>query len=204
MPKTTHKKVSELGENFEGQFLIAMPSVAAGCFARSVILICAHSDDGAMGLIINLQAQDVAFTDLLAQLDIAYDGLEETVPSHIRNRRIHIGGPVSTSRGFILHTPDYFVSSSSVRINNNLCLTSTIDILRAISSDKGPQKSFMALGYSGWAPGQLENEFANNGWLNCPVDCDLVFDDNIDSKYERALSKLGISPSHLSSEAGHA
>ena len=126
------------------------------------------------------------------------------MPTGILDHKIHIGGPVSTSRGFILHTPDYFVSSSSVRVHNNICLTSTIDILKAIVSSQGPQQVFMALGYAGWGPGQLETEFANNSWLNCPADCDLIFDADVETKYERALSKLGISPIYLSPEAGHA
>ncbi|MEO1607987.1 MAG: YqgE/AlgH family protein [Pseudomonadota bacterium] len=204
MENYTSQNISELSGNLEGQFLIAMPSISDGCFARSVIFMCAHSNDGAMGLIINLPAEDIVFADLLAQLEDLDKEVADIAPADICNRKVHIGGPVATSRGFILHSPDYFVSPSSVRVHRDICLTSTVDILKAILQGQGPRQSFMALGYAGWAPGQLENEFANNGWLNCPADCDLIFDDNIETKYERALSKLGISPSHLSAEAGHA
>jgi len=198
------KNISELSGNLEGQFLIAMPSISDGCFERAVVLVCAHSDDGAMGLIVNLPTQDMVFADLLEQLEIVTGDGGEGAPMEVRNRPIHIGGPVSMSRGFILHTPDYFVRSSSVQVHSNICLTSTIDILKAILSGQGPQKSFVALGYAGWGPGQLENEFANNSWLNCPADRDLIFDCDVEAKYERALLKLGISSTHLSREAGHA
>ncbi len=204
MTSSSRPVVSELGGNMEGQFLIAMPSISEGCFARSVVFLCAHSDEGAMGLIVNLPAQNVTFPSLLEQLELVDEGYATNAPCGISNRTVHIGGPVSTGRGFVLHSPDYYISSSSVRVRADVCLTSTIDILKAILDGKGPDRALLALGYSGWAPGQLEDEFADNGWLNCPSDPDLIFDDEHDTKYERALLKLGIRSSHLVGDAGHA
>lgn len=197
-------KITELENSLEGQFLIAMPSISEGCFARSVVFVCAHSNEGAMGLIINLPAEGVSFEDLLRQLEIIDDDTAACTPTNINNRRICIGGPVSTSRGFVLHSSDYFISSSTVRVRRDICLTSTLDILKAISNGGGPKSSLLTLGYSGWSPGQLEDEFANNGWLNCPADPDLIFDTDHEKKYDRALSKLGINSLQLSDQAGHA
>ncbi|MEN2495233.1 MAG: hypothetical protein TECD_01154 [Hyphomicrobiaceae bacterium hypho_1] len=204
MPKRQCKEITKLDSNFKGQLLIAMPSISSGFFHRSAIFSCAHSKDGAMGLIINLPTQNIAFANLLEQLEIINEKNKSKVPSNILDRKVYIGGPISTTRGFVLHTPDYLINSSSIRFQNNICLTSTIDILKAISINRGPQYAFMALGYVGWRPGQLETEFANNNWLNCQSYCDLIFDDNVETKYKRALSKLGISLEYLSAEAGHA
>ncbi len=200
----TADKMTELDGSLEGQFLIAMPSIADGCFARSVVFVCAHSDEGAMGLIVNLPSETVVFCDLLEQLDIIDDESADQAPAAVRGRPVYIGGPVSTSRGFVLHSPDYFVSSSSVRVCDDICLTSTLDILKAIAGGTGPERSLLALGYSGWAPGQLEDEFSNNGWLNCPADAKLLFDGDPRTKYERALMIMGVSSSHLSGQAGRA
>jgi putative transcriptional regulator len=191
-------------ESFEGKLLIAMPTISEGCFARSVVLMCAHSQEGAMGLIINQRADGIRFSDLLQQLDIIDDEPQMQTSQDLHCRAVHVGGPVETSRGFVLHTPDYFVSSSTVRVEEDICLTSTLDILRAMSAGLGPKEALLALGYSGWGPGQLESEFSHNGWLHCNADPELVFDSDLDTKYERALSKLGVNPSHLVSDAGHA
>lgn len=166
--------------------------------------MCAHSDEGAMGLIVNHEAKGVGFADLLEQLDIVEDDYTAGAPAEVHGRTVHLGGPVETSRGFVLHTPDYFVASSSVRVQDGICLTATLDILKAMLSGIGPQRALLALGYAGWAAGQLEAEFSDNGWLHCPADPDLVFDTELDTKYERALSQLGVNPSHLVSDAGHA
>jgi putative transcriptional regulator len=186
----------------DGQLLIAMPYMSDKRFARSVIYMCAHSAQGAMGLIVNQRAPHISFAELLGQLSI--DGEEDSQRLDLADVDVHVGGPVETGRGFVLHSSDYFAADSTLPIDADVSLTATVDILRAIASGKGPSRAMLALGYAGWRPGQLEDEIQANGWLNCPSDLDLLFDRNIDQKYERALSKLGIDPSHLVSEAGHA
>lgn len=188
----------------DGQLLIAMPTMRDPRFARSVIYMCAHTRDGAMGLIINQRADHITFPQLLEQLELLPDGEAEQLPHDIAGKAVHVGGPVDSVRGFVLHSADYFAEESTLPIDDKVCLTATIDILRAIASGQGPQHAMLALGYAGWAPGQLENEIQANGWLNCPADADIVFDPDLDSKYERAISKIGIDLSHLVSEAGHA
>lgn len=187
----------------DGQFLVAMPVMTDKRFARSVIYLCAHSADGAMGLIVNQRASHISFPQLLGQLSItAEDGGQDL--ADIADMHVHVGGPVETSRGFVLHSSDYFVADSTLPIDEGVSLTATVDILRAIAGGKGPNRAILALGYAGWRPGQLESEIQANGWLHCPPDLDLLFDRNLDQKYERAMSKIGIDPSHLVSEAGHA
>jgi putative transcriptional regulator len=183
----------------DGQLLIAMPVMSDPRFARSVIYVCAHSEDGAMGLVINQRAQHISFPDLLQRLGIVpSDSDEEGLSDDVRSMSIHVGGPVETGRGFVLHSSDYFATDSTLPIEDGVCLTATIDILKAIAAGQGPNRAILALGYAGWSPGQLESEIQANGWLNCPADPDL------DSKYMRALAKLGIDPSHLVNDAGHA
>ena len=180
-----------------------MPIMTDKRFARSVIYMCAHSADGAMGLIINQRAPHISFPELLGQLSIAGAGGDAIQPDLI-DMNVHVGGPVETGRGFVLHSADYFADDSTLPIDDGICLTATIDILKAIAGGKGPGRSILALGYSGWRPGQLESEIAGNGWLHCPADLDLLFDRDLEQKYERAMSKIGVDPSHLVSEAGHA
>lgn len=186
----------------DGQFLIAMPGMKDDRFARSVIYLCAHGADGAMGLIIN-QIQPLRFPDLLVQLGIIREDEAIRLPPPARELAIRHGGPVDRSRGFVLHSDDYHVDSS-MRVAQDMFLTATVDILRAISRGKGPSKALMALGYSGWGAGQLEQEIADNGWLTCPASTDLVFDPDIERKYDRILATLGIDLAHLSQVAGHA
>lgn len=186
----------------DNQFLIAMPGMRDDRFARSVIFICAHSDEGAMGLIIN-QAQQMQFPDLLVQLGIMKEQEAIRLPDDAKNFVVRNGGPVDRSRGFVLHSCDYRVESS-LPVSDDICLTATIDILRAISSGRGPRHALMALGYSGWGAGQLENEIAENGWLTCPVTPELLFDADIDRKYDRIMASIGIDLAHLSHVAGHA
>lgn len=188
----------------EGQLLIAMPVMSDPRFARSVIYMCAHSEDGAMGLVINQRASHISFPDLLERLGIVPSETEEDLPDEVQDMSIHVGGPVETGRGFVLHSSDYFANESTLPIENGVCLTATIDILKAIASGHGPNRSILALGYAGWSPGQLESEIQANGWLNCPADPDLIFDPDIEGKYGRALAKIGIDPSHLVNDAGHA
>lgn len=186
----------------DDQFLIAMPGMKDDRFARSVIYVCAHSEEGAMGLIIN-QVQQMRFPDLLVQLGIMDEQEAIRLPSKTRDFMIRNGGPVDRSRGFVLHSDDYTVESS-MPVSEDICLTATVDILRAISTGRGPRHALMALGYAGWGAGQLESEIADNGWLTCPADMDLLFDTDIERKYDRILASIGIDPARLSYSAGHA
>jgi putative transcriptional regulator len=188
----------------DGQLLIAMPSMEDPRFSRSVIYVCAHSSEGAMGIVINQRAPNISFAELLEQLKIVPNHDRISLPSALNAMNVHLGGPVETGRGFVLHSADYFKAESTLPINDSVCLTATIDILRDIAKGSGPDKALLALGYAGWAPGQLEDEIQSNGWLNCPADPELVFDQAIDRKYNRALDSLGVDPSHLVSDSGHA
>ena len=186
----------------DGQLLVAMPVMSDPRFARSVIYMCAHSEDGAMGLIINQRASHISFPDLLERLGIVPAAADES--DGVDRMAIHVGGPVETGRGFVLHSADYYVEDSTLPIEDGVCLTATIDILRAIAAGTGPDRAILALGYAGWSPGQLESEIQANGWLNCPADPDLIFEPNLETIYSKALAKIGIDPSHLVSDAGHA
>jgi putative transcriptional regulator len=193
------------GDDFlDGQLLIAMPLMTDRRFARSVVYLCAHSEDGAMGLIINQRAPHISFPDLLERLGIVQSDTGDGVSNEKQSISIHVGGPVETGRGFVLHSSDYFADDSTLPIEDGVCLTATIDILKAIAAGKGPNKAMLALGYAGWSPGQLESEIQANGWLNCPADLGLIFNPDVESKYTRAFAKIGIDPSHLVSDAGHA
>ena len=193
------------GDDFlDGQLLIAMPLMTDRRFARSVVYLCAHSEDGAMGLIINQRAPHVSFPDLLERLGIVPPDTGDGLSNEKQPISIHVGGPVETGRGFVLHSSDYFADDSTLPIEDGVCLTATIDILKAIAAGKGPNKAILALGYAGWSPGQLESEIQANGWLNCPADLGLIFNPDVESKYTRAFAKIGIDPSHLVSDAGHA
>ena len=188
----------------DGQFLIAMPGMQDGRFARTVVYICAHSAEGAMGITINQPAPQITFQDLLVQLEIIPKGEEIRLPEPVGRMQVHRGGPVETTRGFVLHSADYFIENSTLPIDEHVCLTATLEILKAIAGGKGPENALLALGYAGWAPGQLESEIQANGWLFCPASPELIFDPDLDSKYGRALNLLGIDPSRLASDAGHA
>lgn len=181
-----------------------MPIMTDKRFARSVIYMCAHSAEGAMGLIINQRAPHISFGELLRQLKIDPPDDGDDAQQELIDLEVHVGGPVEKGRGFVLHSSDYHAADSTLEIDDSVSLTATIDILRAIAGGRGPDRSMLALGYAGWRAGQLESEIAANGWLHCPADMDLLFDRDLDQKYERALSKIGIDPSHLVSDAGHA
>lgn len=189
--------------SLEGQLLVAMPSMSDRRFARSVIYVCAHSDEGAMGLIVNQRANDITAPDLLERLGINTRGEDDFVSNDVLGLTIHVGGPVETGRGFVLHSDDYFAEDSTLEIEGGVCLTATIDILKAIAAGEGPDQAILALGYAGWSPGQLESEIQSNGWLNCPADPGILFDSDLESKYARAMGILGIDLSHLVSDAGH-
>lgn len=196
------RDVSNEAGFLNGQFLLAMPGMEDSRFARSVIYICAHSDNGAMGLIIN-RAQEMEFGEILVQLGVLDEQQVIMMPERTRDFLVRNGGPVEMRRGFVLHSDDY-LTDSTMPVAEEICLTGTVDILRAISSGRGPRRALMTLGYSGWASGQLENEIANNGWLTCQAPHDLLFDTKIESTYDRLLAYMGIDPSRLAMVAGHA
>tara|TARA_R110002051_G_scaffold1008_11_gene5038 strand:- start:583 stop:1143 length:561 start_codon:yes stop_codon:yes gene_type:complete len=180
--------------NLVGKLLIAMPEMGDHRFDHSVVYICSHSQDGAMGLIINKPQPKLRFVKLLKQLEIKVEGI-------IREEKVHYGGPVETVRGFVLHTDDYQSQDPAV---GGIALTATLDILQDIARGEGPKSSILALGYAGWAAGQLEAEIAGNGWLTCDADQAIVFEVENTQKWTRALAKLGVSPLLLSSTAGRA
>lgn len=186
----------------DGQLLIAMPGMLDSNFERTVIYLCAHSTDGAMGFIIN-RPQPLTFSDLLVQLDVIASEDVIRLPKTTRDVAVQSGGPVDTGRGFVLHSDDYH-SESTMPVSDELCMTATVDILRAMSKGAGPTRAMMMLGYAGWGPGQLEAEISENGWLTCPARDELVFDCALPEKYERVLASLGINPAMLSRECGHA
>jgi len=186
--------------SFKGQFLVAMPEMGDERFRGTVIYMVGHGDEGAMGLVINQPVEDMRFIDVLEELGIS----QSDQPIQMPDREVLRGGPVQKGRGFVLHSPDYFATDSTLTIDDGICLTATVDILKAIANGEGPLKSIFALGYSGWSPGQLESEIHANGWLHCPADVNLVFDPELESKYARAMAKIGIDPSHLVADAGHA
>jgi putative transcriptional regulator len=188
----------------DGQLLIAMPVMDDERFARSVIYVCAHSSEGAMGIIVNRPAGSIDFPQLLVQLDIIDKAEQIKLPDSAEMMKVMKGGPVDTGRGFVLHSSDFFIKNATLPIDEGICLTATLDILKAIAAGAGPKHAILALGYAGWAPGQLENEIQHNGWLHCPADPDLIFGRNVEDKYRRALDKIGIDLAMLSNEAGHA
>ncbi len=196
--------VEASGSYLDGQLLIAMPVMDDERFARSVIYVCAHSSEGAMGIIVNRRAGSIDFPELLAQLDIIDDADNIKLPESAESMKVLKGGPVETGRGFVLHSSDFFIDDATLPIDDGICLTATVDILRAIANGGGPKHAILALGYAGWAPGQLEDEIQGNGWLHCAADDDLIFGTDIDEKYMRALQKIGVAPGTLSAEAGHA
>jgi len=184
------------GVYLTGQLLIAMPSMRDPRFTRTVIYMCAHTAEGAMGLVLNRLVGSVTFPDLLAQL-----GIEQTAEAD--QIRVHFGGPVETGRGFVLHTAEYN-ATGTMPVTGGVSLTASLDILKDIASGQGPRQSLLALGYAGWGAGQLDQEIHANGWLSVQADHRLIFDAHLDNKWERAIAKIGIDFSKLSGEAGHA
>jgi putative transcriptional regulator len=188
----------------DGQMLIAMPTMGDDRFARSVIYVCAHSNEGAMGIIVNQPAEHISFPDLLVQLDVIPAADLIQLPTRAGDVKVLKGGPVDTQRGFVLHSSDFYIENSTLPIDEGICLTATLDILKAIARGDGPKSAILALGYAGWAPGQLENEIQHNGWLHCTADPELIFGEDIIGKYNKALKKIGVHLGMLSTEAGHA
>jgi putative transcriptional regulator len=190
--------------SLEGQMLIAMPGMGDARFSRTLIYVCAHSSEGAMGIIVNRRSKSMNFSQLLVQLDVISEKDAIKLPAAIGAVQVLRGGPVEKGRGFVLHSPDFHLESATLPIDGGVSLTATLDILRAMASGLGPQKAVLALGYAGWASGQLEDEILSNGWLTCPADEALLFDGDLASKYDRALRKLGVEPAMLVGDAGHA
>lgn len=180
-----------------GSLLVAMPSMGDARFERAVILLCAYSDKGAMGLIINKPSSDVGMSDVLDQLDIDPSPRAAAMP-------VHFGGPVETGRGFVLHSDDYESSLHTLRVAGGFGMTATLDILEEIARDNGPENALMMLGYAGWGPGQLEAEISRNGWLTADASPALIFETPAAEKWSKTLESLGIDPLGLSSAAGRA
>ena len=183
--------------DLSGKILIAMPGMGDPRFDHSVVFICAHSDEGAMGIIINKPAHDLTFRALMKQLGI-------TATENMRDIRVHMGGPVELTRGFVLHSCDYEGSAATLKVNDRFGMTTTLDILESLAAGEGPDQSLLALGYAGWGKGQLESEIARNGWLTAEATPDLVFSRACETKWSAALKTLGIEPLMLSPTAGRA
>ncbi|QDC07816.1 YqgE/AlgH family protein [Oceanicola sp. D3] len=184
-----------------GKLLIAMPGMGDPRFERAVIYVCAYSDEAAMGLIVNRTTDDLTFSELLKQLDIASD--IELPPSRAETP-IYVGGPVEHGRGFVLHSTDYRSEGATLEVSPSFGMTATVDILEDMARGKGPENAILALGYSGWGPGQLEGEITRNGWLTCDATPEIVFGTGDADKWTEALNSLGVDPRLLSGDAGRA
>ncbi|MGR3435000.1 MAG: YqgE/AlgH family protein [Shimia sp.] len=189
--------MSDAPDYLTGRCLIAMPGMGDPRFAQSLIYVCAHSEDGAMGLIVNKPAEDVRLSDLLDQLEIPLSDAASDI-------RVHFGGPVEHARGFVLHTGDYAGNESTLQVEDGIGMTATLDILEDIARGEGPDRSILALGYAGWGAGQLEGEIAGNGWLTCAATEGLLFGAPDGDKWGRAIRSLGIDPLMLSAAGGRA
>lgn len=200
----TPRSPSDEPAYLDGQLLVAMPGMGDARFARSVIYLCAHSADGAMGIIVNKPVTDLNMPDLLVQLDIAPEADAIRLRERVGHIPVLMGGPVDAKRGFVLHSDDFHIDQSTLMIDDGICLTATVEILRAMANGDGPANAVLALGYAGWQAGQLESEILANGWLNCPADPDLIFHTALDAKYEQALRSNGIDPAMLSVSSGRA
>ena len=186
--------------NLTNQFLIAMPGMVDGNFAGTVVYLCEHNDKGALGLVIN-RPIDINLKHLFEKVDLSLDR------SNLAERPVYLGGPVQTERGFVLHESlgdEGGHYNSTLKIEGGLEMTTSRDVLEALSNGAGPRKVFITLGYSGWTAGQLEEEISRNGWLNVDADPDVIFDTPVEQRYDKALSLLGIDRNFLMGEAGHA
>jgi putative transcriptional regulator len=190
-----HSEDSDRGY-LSGQLLIAMPRMQDTRFERTVIYVCVHNQDGAMGLVVNRISDELTFPDILEQVGVDRSPDMISLP-------IHIGGPVETGMGFVLHTSDY-EQSNTIKVDDDIFLTHTVEILKDIAEGRGPRQAMLALGYAGWGAGQLDGEIQENSWLTVPADESLIFDDEPQNKWERSIAKLGVDISLLSGEAGHA
>lgn len=189
--------------SLEGQFLVAMPDMADERFAESVILVVGHGAEGAMGLVINQELANLRFADILDELDLGDPDAVIRLPDTIRERAVMRGGPVERGRGFVLHSGDYH-SGNTYKVTEDIGLTATLDVLKAMAFGPAPRSSLFALGCCGWSAGQLEEEIGANGWLTVPFDRQLLFEVPVAKRYEWALNSLHITRATLSTEAGHA
>ncbi len=188
--------------SLEGQFLIAMPGMEDERFAESVILVVGHGTEGAMGLVVNHELENLHFSDILDELDLGDPDAVIRLPDAIRQRAVMRGGPVEKGRGFVLHSSDYN-SGNTYRIGEDIGLTATLDVLKAMAFGPAPRKALFALGCCGWSSGQLEDEIAANGWLTAPFNEAMLFDVPVEDRYDQALASLHITRATLSTEAGH-
>jgi len=189
--------------SLEGQFLVAMPRMGDSRFEETVIFICAHSEEGAMGFIVNRTLGEPGTVDFLEKLGIVAPKDMLAIPDDLAATALHMGGPVEPGRGFVLHSPDY-QAQTTLAVTDEVCLTATLEILRSMATGEGPEKYFIALGYSGWSSGQLEDEIAANGWLIAPADASFVYDQDNATKYARVMGTMGIDPNLISADTGHA
>ena len=188
--------------SLEGQFLVAMPDMEDERFAESVILVVGHGAEGAMGLVVNHELAHLTFADILDELDLGDPDAIIRLPQTIRGRSVMRGGPVEKGRGFVLHSGDYH-SGNTYQVTEEVGLTATLDVLKAMAFGPAPKRALFALGCCGWGAGQLENEITANGWLTVPFNRELLFDVPVEQRYEKALASLHITRATLSSEAGH-
>lgn len=194
---------TKLMTSLEGQFLVAMPDMSDERFAESVILLVGHGSEGAMGLVVNHELANLRFSDILDELDLGDPDAVIRLPDTVRHRTVMRGGPVEKGRGFVLHSADYS-SGNTYQVTDGVCLTATLDILKAMAFGPAPRSALFALGCCGWSPGQLEDEIGENGWLTAPFDPKLIFDTPVEDRYEAALASLHITRATLSPDAGHA
>ena len=181
--------------NLTGQLLISMPSQEDERFEKSVIYMCAHSKDGAMGIIINKKIDYDLYPDLLQQL-----GIDN--PLIGKKLYIRYGGPVESGRGFVLHS-DEFIRKETLTIDKGIALTSTSEFFDDLSKGNGPKNSILALGYAGWGPGQIESELISNSWMTLRTDSNFIFDESVSNKWKDAYSLLGVDPNKLSFNSGN-
>lgn len=188
--------VDRLPESLIGHVLVAMPGMDDPRFARAVVLLCQHNEDGAMGLVVN-RLSDYRLSEIFAQMQIS------DVHADFADRPVLAGGPVQTDRGFVLHegTTDW---DSTLRITESLAVSTSRDVLEGIAAGTGPARFLLMLGFSGWGPGQLESELADNAWLTVPADNELLFDVPLEMRWQAATSRLGVDPGQLAGYAGHA
>lgn len=193
------RKPAKRGNGFlNGRLLLAMPTMSDPRFAKSVVLLCHHTPDTAMGLVLNRAIGGMTFDSLLSQLKI------ERVADANRAMAVHYGGPVQTSRGFLLHSDDYALNDATLQVAPGVALTATVDVLRALARGAGPKRAFFALGYAAWGAGQIEAELQDNAWLIGEPDDDAVFGDDLDMKWLKAMAKIGVDPGMMSEDYGRA
>jgi len=190
-------------ESLKGQFLVAMPEMGDERFHETVIYLVGHGEEGAMGLVVNQSLEDMRFADILEELKLGDKDELIRLPDDVKNRQVLRGGPVQKSRGFVLHSSDYFKAGNSYEVTDEICLTATLDVLKAMAFNQSPHEALFALGYCGWSPGQLEHEIQGNGWLTVPFSRQLLFGLPIEARYDAALASLGITRASLSAVAGH-